>query len=111
MVKENLSSEGGIISKGMKLVKLPGHADIYNCEDKLVGTPVRSTNNLYHMVLRNITSTEANKSQRDSLIICHERTGRTNLKAMCELSDKDHIKKLDQSEKEKILPQRMPVWH
>ncbi|GBM93467.1 hypothetical protein AVEN_215353-1 [Araneus ventricosus] len=39
--KKNLLSEGVIATKGMKIVKMHDYADIYNCEDELVGTTVQ----------------------------------------------------------------------
>lgn len=47
-LKKNPLSECIITSKDMKIIKLPDHSDIYNWENELDGTAVRSENNLYH---------------------------------------------------------------
>ncbi|GBM58093.1 hypothetical protein AVEN_164281-1 [Araneus ventricosus] len=95
-----LLSEGVIVTKGMKIIKMHDYADIYNCKNELVGTAVRFANNLYHMLFRTVTYPEVNISHKNNLKIWHERTGHINLKALCELSERGLIEKLDVSNKE-----------
>ncbi|GBM72640.1 hypothetical protein AVEN_238224-1 [Araneus ventricosus] len=83
-LKKNLLSEGVIATKGMKIIKMHDYADIYNCENELVGTAVRSANNLYHMLFRTVTYPEVNISHKNNLKIWYERTGHINLKALCD---------------------------
>ncbi|GBO04462.1 hypothetical protein AVEN_59359-1 [Araneus ventricosus] len=87
-LKKNLLSEGVIATKGMKIIKMYDYVDIYNCENELVGTAVRSANNLYHMLFRTVTYPEVNISHKNNLKIWHERTGHINLKALCEMSER-----------------------
>ncbi|GBN43026.1 hypothetical protein AVEN_136813-1 [Araneus ventricosus] len=86
-LKKNLLPEGMIATKGMKIVKMQDYADIYNCENELFGTAVRSASNLYNMLFRTVTYPEVNISHKNNLKIWHERTGHTNLKALCEFSE------------------------
>lgn len=102
-LKKNLLSEGVMASKGMKIIKMKNQADIYNCEDELIGTAVRSTNNLYHMLFKTASSPEANISLKNNLKVWHQRTGHINLKALCELSNRGLIEKLDISEKDEFF--------
>lgn len=98
-LKKNLLSEGVIASKGMKIIKMHDHVEIYDCENELVATATRSPNNLYHMLFKTVISLEANVSSKNDLKMWHERTGHVNLKTLSELSKKGLIEKLDMSDK------------
>lgn len=91
-LKRNLFSEGTVTSKGMKINKTGDSAFIYNNNDELIATGVRTSNNLYKMLFKTIPI-EANVAI--SFKVWHERLGHLNLKSLKAMSEKGMIEKVD----------------
>ena len=68
-LKRNLFSEGTVTNKNIRIIKTSSSAKIYNCDNNLVASAVRISNNLYQMLFKNMKPFEANAATTSSIKI------------------------------------------